>query len=387
MKKHQNKKQKNSYLIALAVLLIAASLSCAKNNESITAPTEAPVRTSAPTEAPTEASTLTPLPTPEPDPTPTPNPFQPPKLGNLIGGPLLPEPYKYFVLKGEGDLFYVYDTMGELVKIIAFGDYYEDRSPVGIYGEYGMIGGFSFKLMDSIENYDRFAESVLHFEDGELIEIMDAYYENPIPIKQNGLGIGKHGGVLHLDGKYLLLDAEYDEQNGKMDYGRCVWLDNEGTVIGEFDPTPFGVIRGVLAEKYLICEESIMENASFNCKVIALEGEVLISGIEPVKDGWFCHDFYEAIEGIGWYCASFDCVKVGEKKWLRINKYGSFVPAEEYPDHSYYPDINTGPISLTSRVLVTDHGSGSSGIYAGIKDRKGNWLFRIYDPSLVSDSR
>lgn len=350
------------------------------------APTETVTAAPADTPAPTVTPEPTTAPTETPIPTPTPNPFLPPQLGNLIGGPILPEPYKYFVLKGEGDLFYVYDTMGELIKIIADGGYYYDRSPVGIYSEYGMIGQFSFKLMDSIENYDRVADFVLHLEDGELIEIMDAYYENPIPIKQNGLGLGKHGGVLRIDGKYLLLEAEYNAETGKMDYGRCIWLDDSGTVVGEFDPAPFGVIRGVLAEKYLICEDSIRENSEFSCKVVTLDGEVLISDIEPVTDGWFWHDYEEALRGIGWYCISFDCVKVGEKAWCRLDRYGRFVPCEEYPNHSYYPDITTDPVKVSGFQLITDHGYGAPGVYAGIK-RGGNWLFKIYDPSLVSDSQ
>lgn len=383
------KKTAKIFSIVISALMLCA---CAGNNMPETpTPTQTSVQTSAPTAVPTKA----PTPTPKADPTPSPRPFPSPvRLGNLKGTALFDGPAKYFSLRGEGTLIYIYDRYGELVK--TFSAYANDYSgsAVGFFGEYGIVGTFSLKLMEHIDDCVFFADVIVRMADGDIVEVFDRNFENRIDIKALGLSIGKHGGILPFEDRYLLLEAEYDSAAKKMKYGRCVWLDKQGNITGEFDPSPFGRIRGVLNGRHIVCSDYDSEY-KYKSRVVTLDGRELIANIEPEAYDFFTADGHEPNCSLS---TTYKLVK--DKNFVRYrlssddefkqSDHGSVTPPQNDKGKERHA-IEIPNRRIVSPMGVAEYWNGKTytaqSVYAGITDDYGNWLFRIYNPNLASDSQ
>lgn len=360
-------------VIAVLLALLAALICCTKNSET---PNDACA------ESPEQTSFLI-LPANG-------------RLGNLTGGEIFEEPAKYLVLKGEGDLFYAYDRYGELLTVFKGYGYYS-----GFYGENGIVGNFSLRLMRQLDDYRIFGPLMLKLVDGELIEFFDCYTGKTVRVKQQGLSIGEMGGVLPVDGKYLLVEAEYsydvELHRYRSGYGRCVWLDENGNITGEFDPAPFGQIKGILGGKYILGIDPIYigrDEGAFKTAVFSPSGELLYENIDPAAATMFMQDtrVYE--------CALFlsDYVYDEQGNLINASLEREADPNADAYDTEYSRLYNS--IELEDRIVIGDNstdpyldllGLEASAepirIYVGVKDGAGNWLFKVFNPALASDSR
>lgn len=317
------------------------------------------------------------------------------RLGNLIGGEIFPEPAKYLVLKGEGDLYYIYDRMGEFVTVCTGYGYYS-----GFYGEDGIVGNFSLSLMKHMDEYRDFGQLMLHIVDDELIDFFDCYTDKTVELKSRGLRIGSAGGVLPFDGKYLVLEA-YHDRNPR--YGRCCWLDENGEIIGEFDPEPFGRIRGVYGGKYIIAVPRYMarEDEHFNMTIHSLSGEVLLTNIEAAGAAVF----YMMQEGEVIDDPVFDRrLIIADHAYTENERWydRELEPMSVTPQDAYELDCVRmhNSIELEDRFVIGDNSVNAYSllfwaestpepirIYVGVKDGAGNWLFKIFNPALANDSK
>jgi len=323
------------------------------------------------------------------------------KLGNLIGGEIFHEPAKYLVLKGEGDLYYIYDRMGEFVTVCKGMGYYS-----GFYGDDGIVGNFSLKLMQNMDDWQTFGPLMLHIVDGELIDFFDCYTDKTVELKSRGLGIGSAGGVLPFEDRYLVLEAYYDEnvENGRaLRYERCTWLDKNGDITGEFDPAPFGRIRGVYGGKHIIAidPEDVSENEEyFKTKIYSLSGEVLLENIEPADTAVF----YTLREGEVIDGSVFERrLTLAEYAYTENDRWydSALEPMRTPPADAYDVEYNRmrRSIELEDRFVIGDNSVNGYSmllwettpepirIYVGVKDGAGNWLFKIFNPALANDSR
>ena len=324
------------------------------------------------------------------------------RLGNLIGGEIFPEPAKYLVLKGEGDLYYIYDRMGEFRSVCKGMGYLS-----GFYGEDGIVGNFSLRLMQNMDDWKTFGPLMLHIVDGELIEFLDCYTDKTVQVKSKGLSIGEFGGVLPFDDRYLVLEAYYDEnaENGReFRYARCTWLDQNGEIAGEFDPAPFGRIRGVYGGKHIIAidrGDAYVDEEPFKTKIYSLSGEILLENIETADAAVF----YMLKEG-----EVVDGSVFARRLTLADYAYTEFdrwydsapEPMRTQPADAYEVEYNMmrHSIELEDRFVIGDNSViGHSSffwtettpepirIYVGVKDGAGNWLFKIFNPALANDSK
>lgn len=366
-----------SVTLIIFSLLLAALLCCAKNSETFN-----------------ESGTASPEPTAEP----TPLSILPAngRLGNLTGGEIFTEPAKYLVLKGEGDLFYAYDSCGELLSVFKGYGYYS-----GFYGENGIVGNYSLRLMQQMDDYRIFGQLMLKLVDGELIEFFDCYTGKTVQVKQQGLRIGEVGGVLPVDGKYLLLEAEYsydvELHRYRSGYGRCVWLDEDGNITGEFDPAPFGQIKGVLGGKCILGIEPVYvgrDEGAFKTAVFSPSGELLYENIEPAAAAMFMQD------ARAYECALFlaDYVYDAQDHLINASLERETDPNADPYDAEYNRMYSS--IELENRTVIGDNStnpylsligleasSEPIRIYVGVKDGAENWLFKIFNPALASDSK
>lgn len=365
-----------SFIMVFALIILLSLLSCAKNGEKGN-----------------EANTAEPS-----------QPVFPAsgKLGNLIGGEIFPEPAKYLVLKGEGDLYYIYDNMGELVTVCAGYGYLS-----GFYGEDGIVGNFSLRLMQNMDDWQTFGQLMLHIVDGELIEFIDCYTDKTVQVKSKGLSIGEFGGVLPFEDKYLVLEAYYDEnaaKGRKLRYARCAWLDKNGELAGEFDPAPFGQIRGVYGGKHIISidADDASENEDyFKTKICSLSGEALLENIESAYAAvYYTLKEGEVIDGSVFErrLTIADHAYTENDRWYDSATEPMQIPPEDPYDVEYVRMRRS--IELEDRVVIGDNSVNAYSslvwqestpepvrIYVGVKDGEGNWLFKIFNPALASDSR
>lgn len=334
--------------------------------------------------------------TPKPRPTAPPNftaqgfefPTSGVKLGNQTGGRIFPEPAEYLVLCGSGGVHYVYSSMGELCGV-----FQSDGDLTGFYGEYGVCGDFSLKLMDRFP----LADYVMHCadifvgmqRDGEsrtAVSITDWRCEKTVFI-DGGIDFSGGGEVLHVEDKYIAIATvpdvnEYGEQSGE-DKRLLTLIDSDGSVIGRFDETPFGRIEGVLGGKYLVCYDPE----------------------EPVYDNvdWLLYDLYDLSGNlfeekvrVRWY-NDFSYTMFGDY-YLKDGKWHDCEGNERvaFPRDTAMSDIYWGverlelegvSIRLGGWSALSLGGMYNTGIYAGVVDASGNWLFKIYSPNLDSDSK
>ncbi|MBQ4429547.1 MAG: PT domain-containing protein [Clostridia bacterium] len=427
---------KKTAALMLAFALLGAN-ACApvKNPENTPAPTAE--LTATPTQRPTEAPTAVPTeaPTDEPTAAPCVRPTAPPdtgempsfpgaiKTGNLIGGPLFDEPAKYFMIPGESDMHYVYDRFGELVAILNRERHEDSGASWGFYGEHGAPFGCGIESGEELPLGWLFGDMSLniswhewHDDDGQrhscffLDGISDYRYENEISMNDapehtvrsynednenavetiRAYKLGWAGSVLHIDGKYLILEREtwYNDEKDMFDVRTkgATLLDESGAMIGHPDFSVFGEIRGVFGGKYIIGEQPIYEEewtedeygniGKTVMNLYTLSGELVANRVLPHKYDGFAldsEDYYGYVM-LANYCSD-ENGQCFDKELNPIDKPTDLQIRSERPGSIY------SPIELENRRLEI----GS--VYVGIKDDAGNWLFRIYNPNFASDSQ
>lgn len=415
---------KKTAALMLAFALLGAN-ACApvKNPENTPAPTTE--LTAAPTEKPTDGPTTAPTAAPSEDPSgaPTAEPTAPlapavvfptpGRLGNLVnGGSVLPEGMAYFVLDGESDIHYVYDRFGELLTTFTApsDDFNCWSDSAGIYGEYGVPYGYCIKRGEMMpEDIIDFANRLFEYrkiwdEEDEYSEyaeyhgfVWTAFWDKKLERRiefDRPMGFGFGAGILPVDDKLILIADRNAEENGEqVAITEAIMLDENGKVIGDFDPEPFGgidMIEGVFADRYLLIK------ADDESHPLELDGDwpwyrkydlYSLSGECVMRDCWLDPQdrfFYWDGCGRGLIYANCFINRQGEV-------YGSDLSVRyTVPDgtdlHSF--DITT---SENDSIFCIYYRCGytvdQEGIYAGVKDEAGNWVFKIYNPKLASDSQ
>ena len=382
MRKNTIKNCIRGFCFLLASLLHGALSSCAKDTET------APRETYGPVTDPITGERV--RVTPKPRPTAPPDissqglefPSSGVKLGNQTGGRIFPEPAEYLVLCGSGGVHYVYSSMGELCGV-----FQSDGDLTGFYGEYGVCGDFSLKLMDYFplaEYVKRCADIFVGFagdNDEMAVSITDWRCEKTVFIEGGGIDVGKWGVLMHVEDKYI---AEYGSEDEEVERNLTL-IDSDGSVIGGFDETPFGRIEGVLGGKYLVCYDP--EKPVFDSEDWLLYDLYDISGNlieEKVQVRWY-NDFSYTMFG-DYY------LKDGKWHDCDGNKYDVF-PQNAVMSKMYRSVERIELEGLSIRIggwSASSFGFGgmyNKGIYAGVVDASGNWLFKIYSPNLDSDSK
>lgn len=425
---------KKSLIFALALALLVSS-ACVPNvkpqntpaptAQATAAPTEKP--TAVPTEEPTAALTETPTAEPTEAPTAEPTPAlvfpTPGRLGKLIDGPLFDEPAAYFVLEGESDLKYVFDRFGELVTVINAAEYEEPNwsQHPAFYTEHGMPYGYSIERGEWMPPYRFFdnmaitiSQSSYLNENGErdfsffITDIKDDRLEKTILMDnapefvfvdgeentrtQRAFKIGWAGGILHVDGVYLVYGAtmeNYGEESQTLAYRECLMLDEAGNRIGEIDLSVFGRVRGVFGGKYIIGERYLDESERYEdsngytvyseTNLYTLSGELVMSRVRPYSTGGFVVD--EELYFGSIYTARF----LNDENGTFYDKDLNPIPEPDEDELHVDPEKftrNYFALQINDRQIVS-----GNGVYAGIKDGEGNWLFKIYNPAGASDSQ
>ena len=425
---------KKSLIFALALALLVSS-ACVPNvkpqntpaptAQATAAPTEKP--TAVPTEEPTAALTETPTAEPTEAPTAEPTPAlvfpTPGRLGKLIDGPLFDEPAAYFVLEGESDLKYVFDRFGELVTVINAAEYEEPNwsQHPAFYTEHGMPYGYSIERGEWMPPYRFFdnmaitiSQSSYLNENGErdfsffITDIKDDRLEKTILMDnapefvfvdggentrtQRAFKIGWAGGILHVDGVYPVYGAtmeNYGEEGQTLAYRECLMLDEEGKRIGEIDLSAFNRVRGVFGGKYIIGERYLDESERYEdsngytvyseTDLYTLDGELVMSRVRPYSTGGFVVD--EELYFGSIYTARF----LNDENGTFYDKDLNPIPEPDEDELHVDPEKftrNYFALQINDRQIVS-----GNGVYAGIKDGEGNWLFKIYNPAGASDSQ
>lgn len=425
---------KKSLIFALALALLVSS-ACVPNvkpqntpaptAQATAAPTEKP--TAVPTEEPTAALTETPTAEPTEAPTAEPTPAlvfpTPGRMGKLIDGPLFDEPAAYFVLEGESDLKYVFDRFGELVTVINAAEYEEPNwsQHPAFYTEHGMPYGYSIERGEWMPPYRFFdnmaitiSQSSYLNENGErdfsffITDIKDDRLEKTILMDnapefvfvdgeentrtQRAFKIGWAGGILHVDGVYLVYEAtmeNYGEEGQTLAYRECLMLDEEGNRIGEIDLSVFGRVRGVFGGKYIIGERYLDESERYEdsngytvyseTDLYTLDGELVMRKVRPYSTGGFVVD--EELYFGSIYTARF----LNDENGTFYDKDLNPIPEPDEDELHVDPEKftrNYFALQINDRQIVS-----GNGVYAGIKDGEGNWLFKIYNPAGASDSQ
>ena len=374
-------------MLSLAMLL---SCACAPTDKPQTTPLPTAELTASPTAAPTEEPTAEPTDTPTDAPTAVPRANPAGTLGNLSGEALFDEPVKYLVLNGESDLHYVYDRFGTLVTTFNAADEYVDSifGGPGFYGEYGAPCGYSIERGESYPQSAIFDDMMIDcglrgYYDGDeptngyfVIGIINAQTGVPISFKDAkeyifGWGGRKtayvvtDGGVLHVENTYLIIDREpeyYDYYYTEPKTVSAILIDENGNETGRLDTSRFGDICGSFGGRYLLCTASANKY-----DLRSLSGELVLKNVE----------LFFAQNGPGnLKCASYLRDENGEYRDGELNIISALPNEDPNPDHF----LKYMPIELEDRFAVAGN------VYAGIKDGDGNWLFKIYNPELASDS-
>lgn len=424
---------------AICALALLVSSACVPNVKPQNTPAPTAQITAAPTEKPTAATTEEPTaipseaPTAEPTAAPTEAPTAEPtaplvfptpgRLGKLIDGPLFDEPAAYFVLEGESDLKYVFDRFGELVTVINAAEYEEPNwsQHPAFYTEHGMPYGYSIERGEWMPPYRFFdnmaitiSQSSYLNENGErdfsffITDIKDDRLEKTILMDnapefvfvdgeentrtQRAFKIGWAGGILHVDGVYLVYGAtmeNYGEEGQTLAYRECLMLDEEGKRIGEIDLSAFNRVRGVFGGKYIIGERYLDESERYEdsngytvyseTDLYTLDGELVMSRVRPYSTGGFVVD--EELYFGSIYTARF----LNDENGTFYDKDLNPIPEPDEDELHVDPEKftrNYFALQINDRQIVS-----GNGVYAGIKDGEGNWLFKIYNPAGASDSQ
>ncbi len=393
-----------------------AEVTAAPTENPTDGPTAAP--TAAPTEEPTESPTAEPTEahTAEPTVTPTEEPIAfptPSRLGNLVNGEaVLPEGMAYFVLDGESDIHYVYDRFGELkATFTAPSDDFNCWSDsAGIYGEYGVPYGYCIKRGEMMpENIIRFANRLFEYrkiweEEDEYSEyaeyygfVLTAFWDKKLERRiefDKPMGFGFGASILPVEDKLILIaDRDVEENGEQVSYTEAIMLDENGEVIGDFDPAPFGgidMIEGVFADRYLLIK------ADDEAHPLELDSDwpwyrkydlYSLSGECVMRDCWLDpQDRFSYWDGLGRLLIYANCF---------INRQGEVFDGDlnllyTVPDGTdlHIFDITTSENdSIFGRYYRCGYTVDQQGVYAGVKDEEGSWVFKIYNPRLASDSQ
>jgi hypothetical protein len=413
---------KKMLVIASALVLIAQA-ACTPVEKPQTTPDPTAQATSAPTEKPTEETTESPTAEPteahtaEPTVTPTEEPIAfptPGRLGNLVNGEaVLPEGVAYFVLDGESDVHYVYDRFGELLATFTApsDDFNCWSNSAGIYGEYGVPYGYCIKRgemmpADIIDFANRLFEyRKIWDEEDEYSEyagyngfVWTAFWDEKLERRiefDRPMGFGFGASILPVDDKLILIaDRDVEENGEQVSYTEAIMLDENGKVIGDFDPETFGgidMIEGVLADRYLLVK------ADDEAHPLELDSDwpwyrkydlYSLSGECILRDCWaVLSDRFHYWDGAGRGLVYAYCF---------INRQGEVFDGElnllyTVPEGTDLSGYNIVPSEYGSifhnKNDLCGYTVDQEGIYAGVKDEEGNWVFKIYNPKLASDSQ
>ena len=392
----------------LAALMLLSFAACAKDEKEASSPTEAPTAapteaaTEAPTEEPTEAPTEAPTEEPTPEPTNTPEPTEAPvfpgvpQTGKLVDGPIFTEPGKYLVLKGDGDLFYVYNSMGEFVKTISAVDDEYDHSGVGIFGEDGICHNVRIATGEPVPNFEILGDMLFTYEwveeegDGYryypcLISVLNEDLTPKFSFEPGEMGLGEVGGILHIEGKYLVMERDIDwgdweSENVKINYvSTPKLLGPDGRLIKELDLSELGNIAGVYGGKYLVTKKSTGRfdewgvEEEFEYAIYTLEGELVMDKVDPVYDSWFCADDELWMGDFHSYSYLTDENGVCYDAELNV--------VESVPEYGAPNRLREKFWELGYDDLVIDYW----GTFVGVKTAEGEWLFKIYNPGYAED--
>lgn len=399
------------FFALFAALLLLTQAACVSNVKPRNTPAPTEEATVKATEAPTAIPPAVPtaVPTAEPIVFPTPG-----RLGNLVNGEaVLPDGMEYFVLDGESNIRYVYDRYGELVTSFnaAEDGWLREWSVSGIYGKYGIPYGYMIAQREKlVGNYICFGDRLFEYEwihgfkqeNRELVErhdyiltgLWDAELEKHIEFEPECIwGLGEHGGILPIDGKLVVINGMMKDENGERawEYEATVIDENGGFIKQlnmEYIVSAENII-GVLGNRYLLTASDgephpLEKGGGYNwyekCSIFTLDGECVMT------DCWasgreFCSSEYFVGKGL-FYSNCF------------VNAQGDVFDSDLNPLYTLPEDTDLNQVNI----MPTDKSSvfhsyncgytvEQSGVYAGVKDEAGNWVFRIYNPMLASDSQ
>ena len=395
-------------ILALLTALLLAAFTACRAPIAPPEPEATPAPTAVPTAVPTEAPT--PVPTERPD-------FSGliPQTGRLTDGPIFPEPFKYLVLQGDSNLHYVYNDMGELLYSFAAENDEDDPSACwGLFTEEGICCWHRlsdnsevkpFKLFDGMAisvdwHYDETEEDPWESAYCYISLIRDEALENPIEFEEGELNIGTLGGLLRIDGGYLLINRGYDTyahyfygDEGGGDGQTVTRLDENFNAVGTLDTSKLGYVTGVLGRKYLlgltvefVTDDDGWQYSHLIYSVYSMSGRLLMENVEPVYSNYSC--FYMDDELVEGGLKAIDYIKGPDGKYYDCELHRvDTVPDPKSPEEMVSePHYYWGVIWLSDQFEYIVCGRYNSGVYQGIKDKDGNWIFRVYSPYLAEDS-
>ena len=412
-------------LVIASALVLLAQAACAPVEKPQTTPEPTAELTAAPTEKPTDGPTTAPTaaPTEAPSGAPTAEPTAPPtpaavfptpgRLGNLVNGEaVLPEGMAYFVLDGESDIHYVYDRYGELTATFTApsDDFNCWSDSAGIYGEYGVPYGYCIKRGEMMpENIIRFANRLFEYrkiwdEEDEYSEyagyngfVWTAFWDEKLERRiefDRPMGFGFGAGILPVEDKLILIADRNAEENGEQSYQtEAIILDENGEVIGDFDPTPFGgidMIEGVFADRYLLIK------ADDEVHPLELDSDwpwyrkydlYSLSGECVMRDCWLApQDRFSYWDGLGRLLIYANCFINRQGEVFGSDLSAIYTVPEGTDLHTFDIPASEND-SIFGRYYRCGYTVDQEGVYAGVKDEEGSWVFKIYNPRLASDSK
>lgn len=391
-------------LFALTMLLTSCVPSQSVHGDETAAtytesPTDAP--SELPTSEPSELSSELPSELPSAEPSSEANEFPDfsdliPKTGRLVDGPIFPEPYKYLVLSGESDMHYVYNNMGELLySFSAFVDEEGDPPCSGLFTADGISCWHRLKdntVTTPFRVFHDLAVTVERFEDEDgfgshacITLIRDMNLENPREFAKDELNLGNEGGFMRFGDKYLLVKRDYLSMYSDDD--KCddiiTVLDSNFNKIGSLDSELFPKIAGVYGDKYIVCCKTVGEDfwTDTTYSIYSLAGELLMDDVIVYRGSSFYLD-----SELGPVFGFFESRGLTDKDGNRFDE--NLKPVEEDSnERTYYvPDRFFGAYEADGYVVCDRFTYRISDVYSGIKDKDGNWVFRIYSPAFASDS-
>ena len=377
-----------AFLAALMMISLAACSVLPNNKDAANTAAPTDEATEAPTAAPTEAPTEAPTPEP-PAETPVPVYPTPGALGKLCEGPIFPEPVKYLVLKGDGDLFYVYNNIGELVRAFSAVDDEYDHTYAGFFGEDGICHNVRVATGEHVPYFEILGDMIFTtewiFEDDYwgacLRSVLDDELNEIVSFETGEYMLGPCGGVLHIDGNYLVFDRDIgDWSMDTLSYtGMPKLLGPDGSFIREVDPTPFGGIAGVYGGKYIVgCtftgeydewEERIMEYSLYT-----LDGKLVMKNVDPVQDSWFCSD-----DELGFIAEIRSFSYLTDENGVCYDSELNVV--DSVPEYGADNALRERYWNLRPEGYEVVYW----GMFQGVKNDEGEWLFKIFDPAYAED--
>ena len=392
--------------LILAVALVLAA--CAPINEPSFTPVPTAEATEAPTETPTEAPTEAPTPAPTSAPAEVPD-FSAliPRTGNLTGGPIFPEPFKYLVLQGDGSLHYVYDNMGELLYSFAAPVYEDGGSSWGLFTEDGVCCWRRLSDGSEVTPFTLFGNLAITtgYADGPdpsdpwegsygyISLLRDANLENPVEFEKGELRMGKLGGILELKDGYLLIERDYYSVRKFLwgedceDDQKLTLLDKNFKKVRTVDDSALGYVSGTLGGKYLLVWRDRDPDEYYHVSycVYDLDGNPLLEDVEICYTAGYSHftmddEMWEAGLILAEYVKGADG-NYYDKELHRVSE-------DELPYPSVMEKIGGGRKYFNSFFDTGEDGISvySNGVFSGIVDKDGNWVFRIWSPKFAEDT-